>query len=99
LVGEASGLRLERFEDAGEPFYAALTEDGRRVGLYLNSFDDELVDGYSLDIDVDGKDEDGRIAYARSLFDALATRGVAVLLTTEDLIELDRFEPKPAAAE
>lgn len=96
-VSEALGIALQREDDGNEPYFVALDGE-RRVALNLNTYDGEPFDGYSLDVEVDGREDDERLAYARGVFEKLQPLGLPLLLT-DNLVEIDRFEPKSASAQ
>lgn len=101
LVGDAAGLTLRRDSDDLGPFFSGVSDDGDfGITLALNEADDEDPGSYELELEVDGYENDARIAFARGVFDKLvASKSVAVALWDEQRGMLDRFEPTATAAE
>ena len=97
LVREEVGLALEREVHGTSVSYVA-DVDGHRVALLLNRDDEPPMDRFDVDVEVDGHDDGERLAFTRAIFDKLAKLGTMELMLTDNLVEIDRFEPKPAAA-
>lgn len=93
VIGGRLALEFDREVRDGAVQYAA--QDGaRRLVLSLNEFEDEF-EGYEMELEVDGRNDDERRAYARKLFDELAGLDTyALVLADDEIEEIARFEPK-----
>lgn len=94
-VQAATGLALERVEGDPADFFGAIVENGEvGVELALNESDWDERAAYAYELDVDARDDEKRIAFARRLFDALRrSADVPLLLWDEQRDAVDRYEP------
>lgn len=97
IVGRVTGAEMQRFDDEDPealPMFAGL-DDERRFSVQENPWrgDEESVLGaYTIDIDVDGPDDESRIGAAKEIFEALKEAGCGDLVLVDELQgELDRF--------
>lgn len=100
LLRTETGLPFEREVHGASVSYIAIDAvDDRRIALLLNKDDEPPFDRFSFDVEVDGYDDESRVAYTRQIFDKLVSLGTMHVLLTDDFVELDSFEPKQIAAE
>jgi hypothetical protein len=95
LVGRVVGVDLHlAADDRGIRVYQGLDDD-RRFSVQENVwFNDEGSDvgTFQLDIDIDGRDDEGRIAAAKSIFDALKKARIGDLALVDEYDgEMERF--------
>lgn len=94
LVSQASGVQLNIVE-ADDTFFAGEdSRENRRLYVFANEEDDELLaEGYLFDVDVSGRDDESRKAYALDLFEKLKTLHLPMVVVDNAGPTIASFRP------